>query len=284
MVEATGSTSIKQSTYGKWSIVLRDPEHKYTITDTTTGDEFEHGGKLLSVSGLIETLFPVFDPKEAVGRMSNASKKTRYPGLSDEEIIAAWRENGKRASDLGTRMHTILEGLVLNPTGVATAKSGFMHENEIVITAAHYNEIRTRIIDMGLYAVRTEGSIFDDVLRLTGTYDTLAYNIRTGKYVLIDWKRRSPDKNTAIYDYGIPGTPTEKLPKCDTTHDILQLNLYRWYIQRNLHIVISEMFIGIAHPLLTSTAFVSVPIDDRIVEDILTFRLKSLSLPNPPSK
>jgi hypothetical protein len=72
-------------------------------------------------------------------------------------------------------------------------------------------------------------------------------NRKDGTFAVYDWKRAKEIKmdNTFETGYG----PVSHLPNCNYWHYTLQLNLYRWLLEKHYGVVVSEMALVVIHPI-----------------------------------
>jgi hypothetical protein len=84
--------------------------HTYSVMYDFPDGPFVTEG-IISTSGLIHNLFPVFNPMEVIVKMRRSPKFATgpYQGMTDEAIKAQWTNNGLKASGRGTKLHLLLE-------------------------------------------------------------------------------------------------------------------------------------------------------------------------------
>ena len=84
-------------------ISLDESTHTYTINGES--------GKHMSVTRWIHSLFPAFDADAIIDKMMASDKwsKSKYFGMTKEEIKDGWNKNGREASAAGTKLHEDIE-------------------------------------------------------------------------------------------------------------------------------------------------------------------------------
>jgi len=172
--------------------------------------------KLTSVTTVIETYFPKFDPDVAIQKMK---RKGTHPlaRKTPEEIKRVWQEKKEKSQAAGTRMHEAIEAHLKGET-----------------VADHQDVLRfvdaIRPTTLG-ELVTTEWAIFDEEWGIAGTLDAL---FQTGEhFMLADWKR-SKIKNANRWETAL--RPIAHLQACNFEKYSLQLSLYRLILERRYDI------------------------------------------------
>lgn len=160
--------------------------------------------------------------------------------MSAAAIKAAWSANGKESSEAGTAMHLGIE-MVMNGA-------------EAIVEDSIKASIEWRYFwnywrdDCEIWEPwRTEWEVWDEDLKLSGSVDMIYRNKKDGTFAVYDWKRAKEIKmdNTFEGGYG----PVSHLPNCNYWHYTLQLNLYRWLLEKHYGVVVSEMALVVIHPI-----------------------------------
>ena len=158
-------------------------EHRYFLGER----------EMRSVSSIVEHYAP-FD-KNAVAQRCSTNPRHALFGKSVEEILAVWEENGRQASEEGTRLHAFGEACFLYMLG---------RESEID------EEYKDRITPQGLLAIKPkeialarwwadnnwdryapvakETRIVNSALGYAGTFDLLLYDRYNASFVDMDYK------------------------------------------------------------------------------------------------
>ena len=204
----------------------------------------------------------VFDADAAIAAMKAGPywprPQYRMPDgrlMSDAEIKELWRRNGEEAAAEGTRMHLQCE-IILN--------GGVVHGNwpEMHLLKMFLQE-REKLI-----AYRTEWTIWASAENLAGSIDFVARDI-DGHLVLFDWKRTKnlPHKYENQWSYMCP--PLQHLPNSTGIKYRLQLNCYRWILEKYYQQCVSHMFIACLHPEHQHPWVDEVPVMEWEVEVIM---------------
>jgi hypothetical protein len=222
-------------------------------------DECKHqysvnGKILLSVTTLVENCFTQFDAEYF------SKKKAIELGISTQEVLDMWERKGKESRDLGTAMHKKIEKFYLN----------VISEDDET-----FRLFKMFAAQVKLAPYRTEWAVYDDEHGIAGTIDFVDY--QNGKYIIYDWKR-----STKVIADGQPIKVNRfgkkaKFPIThinDTTyyHYALQLSLYRYILEKNYGIQISDLRLGIFHPTYDRPYVISLPYLEKEVIAILNHR------------
>jgi len=93
---------------------------------------------------------------------------------------------------------------------------------------------------------RTEWEVWDEELKLAGSIDMVYRNKKDGTFAIYDWKRAKDMKMDNNFDSGFG--PVSHLPDTNYWHYTLQLNMYRWLLEKHYGVKISEMALIVLHP------------------------------------
>jgi hypothetical protein len=85
-------------------IIFDEEKHKYTILCDKESD-------YISVTTWLHSHFEIFDSDLIINNMINSRNwnKSKYYGMTKEEIKSSWDANCKEASDAGTKLHYFIE-------------------------------------------------------------------------------------------------------------------------------------------------------------------------------
>ena len=188
---------------------------------------------LESVTSVVNKCFTPFDADKVISKLL-LNKNGFYAGMGREEIKDKWSRMGKLARREGTALHDKIEK--------------FLGEEEVEISLD--DVAMTQFLSWDEYnnlqPVSLEDRVYDEVIGIGGTIDAL-FQDPEGKYILVDWKRCKKLKNRNRWDKSIsPFLPN--LEDCNVSKYTLQLNIYRYIIEKNYDIKISEMRIVNFHP------------------------------------
>lgn len=206
-------------------IRFEEEGHKYFI------DEDDN---YISGTTFIHKLFPVFDAQKVAEKIKIKNLKEEYKDMTAEDIVEFWKQNGIEASAAGTTTHLNIE----------------LYSNGVTVddNSAEFNMFLQFRKDFPyLKPYRTEWTIYDRKLRLAGSIDMVYLDTRDNTFHIYDWKRAKEFKTPGLYtDMGYP--PVDNLPNVNRYHYFLQLNLYKYILEKNYGITIKSLFLCRFHP------------------------------------
>ncbi len=271
----------------KW-ITLDVESHIYTITHEGKNGQIEEIYD--SVTSCIKKHVDQFDPDKVIPKMKSNPKKWtskhRYWGKTDEEIKKLWETDGKEASSLGTQLHNNIEWF-MNDIALLNEKQGsYTHEDlaqrhlehliedgpeEFESTIEWCNFLRFLTATPFLAPFRTEWRIYDRQYKVAGSIDMLYRDIssKEPRFLLIDWKRsKEISKDNKYRKPKILGN----VPDTKFWKYAIQLNFYKYILEKNYDIKVSEMWLIRLHPNCNTYERIDVPDMKETIETIL--RLK----------
>jgi hypothetical protein len=218
-----------------------------------------------SVSGFYKQFFEDFQNVTTATNMINRSdfwlneKYKEYWNVlenktnedSIEIIVKMWNDNGILQSQLGKVMHRKLE-LFLNNDNQELYNDP---EKEI----SHFLQFYKDYITDDLHVFRTEMMMFDDESKLCGCADVIFIEKSEEEYIplwqsgkrklkvfLGDWKRSKCISKTGYNKWA--KKPCQSLPDCNFSKYSLQLNLYKYLLEKNYDLIVQNMTIYVFHP------------------------------------
>ena len=226
------------------NIKLRQEDHVYVVNDIV----------LDSVTTFVSNAFPKFDKEY------HAKQKAEKLGISPNEVLEMWERKGVESRDLGTEMHKKIEQYYLGQDS---------EEKD----AYKLFKIFTKKIELKPY--RTEWSVYDWEHKIAGTIDFVDY--QNGEYIIYDWKRSDKIIDNGmpvkINKYGEKGLhPFEHLDNSPYYHYALQLSLYKYILEKNYGITISDLRLGIFHPAYNKPYVLRMPYLEKEIKDIFNLR------------
>jgi len=214
-------------------IVFHEGPHLYEIDGTSDG--------FCSVTTLNHGYFAGFNADAAVDMILRnkkwASDPTyKYYGQSRQTILDGWAENGRQASEAGTKMHLDIE----------------MYYNKMPVsnTSYEYGLFQNFLADFPqLEAFRTEWTVFHEEVRVAGSIDMVFRNTLTGQYEIYDWKRVKEISMNAFRadDVGLV-PPLATMPNTNYWHYALQLNIYQYILHQKYGLDVSNRCLIVLHP------------------------------------
>lgn len=207
-------------------------EHYYMIDGDRTG--------ITSVTGLLHLAFEPFEKKKyMIARSCSRTKNTssQYYGKTVAEVLRMWDVN----RDTGSAKHAAIDDFL-------QGRHARLHREGV----GHH----VRHPPRGLYAflrrhptfevVRTEWSIFCEESLLAGQLDALFYCTLQMTHVVVDWKN--------VEKFTVKGSTkgilpmTSDMPDCNLSQYTLQLNLYRYIIEKHYGLKVGIMIVANMRP------------------------------------
>ena len=165
--------------------------------------------------------------------------------MSDEEILLVWDNKRNAAANSGTWMHAMLEHLL---NGYKIQPGPMRGELDAVIT------FLSKLGNMEVF--RTEWCICAPEEDLAGSIDLVLKDKDADIYHLVDWKR-SEKLQDKYFSYGKKMiSPLHEVDDCQGQHYRLQLNIYKWILERYYNISVATMKVVCVHPRYLPGGFV----------------------------
>lgn len=226
------------------NITFVEEDHSYFI----------HNQKVkYSVTEFISLFFPKFNSKEVIDTWHShwqSNENSKYYGMAKEEIAQYWKRNSKKASNEGTNLHKAIE--LYETKGIISELKEFRQ----------YLEFRDDFDEFEI--ISSEWIIYDEELNIAGTIDCIA---RIGEeYFIFDWKRTKEIKEVNREDALFP---INHLSNSAYWKYSLQLNMYKYIIEKWYDILISGMYLVSIHPLKENYEVKKVSSMNREIEDLI---------------
>ena len=221
-------------------IVFDEAAHKYFVR-SYNGDGVVVWTEYLATSSLYKRYLPdTFDADAQLARMrANVYtwRQRAYAALSNDEIKQLWDRNKNDAAARGTAMHAIIERVIdgrMDATDVACLALGnaaLADEGQPEL-GYFLHFLDTWLLCSGLVPWRTEIRVFSRKYRVAGSIDGLFFNPKTGRFVIIDWKRsKDLNKENKFSDKKKGLGVLQHLDLTKYTQYAMQQNVYRWLIE-----------------------------------------------------
>lgn len=216
-------------------IYFIEETHTYFVDGSSEGN--------LSTTKFLHAFFPHFDAEATIKKMMAGRNwtKSKYYGKTLKQIMAEWNENGRIASEAGTKMHLAIEQY-LNDAGHLIPKE--------VLDTPEWKYFMSFWHDHGhdIEPYRLEWEVFTDPqTKLTGSIDGVFRRKSDGKFLIYDWKRSKEIKSDNPFGgKGFP--PVEHIQDTNYWHYTLQLNVYRWILETYYDMEVADMYLVILHP------------------------------------
>lgn len=248
-------------------ISFEEETHTYTIDGIKSG--------WTSCTGFIHSFFEEFNPDEVIAKMMKSRNwpKSKYFGMTAEEIKKQWSDSGAEASTAGTRMHLDIERFnnaepVGNLAGDEYEPNPSAEWNYFLEYDRRYREKK------GFVPYRTEWLVFKEEIKLAGSID-MVYMKPDGTLAIYDWKRAKDMKFENSFQSG--KVPLDHLPDTNYWHYSLQLNIYRRILQEKYGMIVSELALVVLHPINPSFRVVMLNMMDEEVEAMFQVRAARLA-------
>jgi hypothetical protein len=245
-------TDFKNSDYSipeRLNILARNNGHLLDANLMFDDDEhiyYHNGDKIkYSVTQLLGQYTEEFEALDAIIAMKKSKKWPRpeYTNRDgtvweDHQIKEFWDKMGLYSRNRGTWMHYNIERY-FNGLDI------YHDLPEMKQFLSFYDEY---IIANEIQPYRTEWRICAPELSLAGSVDFVG-RLHDGTYVIIDWKRskKLQDQKPNFFTKNMKA-PLSHLDDSDTLKYYLQLNIYRYLLQKYYHIPVSRMILAAFHP------------------------------------
>ena len=182
--------------------------------------------------------------------------------LHDSEIVDLWQVQRDHAANAGTWMHAMLENLLNGYQIMPGPMEGELHA-----------AIRVLGTIGDVQAYRTEWCIHAPEEDLAGSIDLVLRFPDRGEFVLVDWKRSSKLREK-YNSYGhFMKSPLDTVPDCQGEHYRLQLNVYKWILEKYYEIKVARMLVVCIHPNYLPLGFIDdVPDMQESVTKLMSIR------------
>lgn len=191
----------------------------------------------ISTTTLVHQLFEKFDADKVIEKMRRSKTWTSSPyfGMEPSEIKEGWEKTRDDAANAGTFMHANIENYYNKINHETQSKEFSLFKN-------YTNDHKE------LKPFRTEWCIFDDESKVCGSIDMVYEDPdNPGFHIVADWKRSKAIKFDNKWQSGSDRF-TAHLPDCNFIHYSIQLGIYKYILEKNYDVKISETFIVVLHP------------------------------------
>jgi len=208
-----------------------DEPHKYFI-----GEQ-----ELVSGTGFLKLFKPEFNAKVM------AQKSAKKLGIPVEEVLADWDFKRDFAGMKGTLVHNFAENYWFNKI--------FPYNSQVVIDKFgedHIKERYDRCVEMfldfyrdaspALTPITMELVIGDAELGVGGMVDCLFYNEKLKEFQIWDYKTNKQIRMKSEYRKRFKA-PISFIEECEFEAYSLQLNLYKYIIEKNTNIKIGRLYL-----------------------------------------
>ena len=250
------------------NISFEEETHTYTIKTKTNNKDTS----FTSVTTWIHSLFPKFDADSIIEKMQKSKnwEQNKYYNMTADEIKALWKKNGQAASKAGTQLHNDIEAYY-NQHEVDNSSVEFQYFLD-------FEKDRTKDPSNDtMIPYRTEWTIYDEELRLSGSVDMIYEYKDSGILTIYDWKRCKDIKKCNEWEQCLV-EELSYIPNTNYWHYALQLNTYREILERNYNKNIQSLWLVCLHPDKPGYQKLSVPILKTEMNILFQKRIETIYL------
>jgi ATP-dependent exoDNAse (exonuclease V) beta subunit len=254
-------------------LLFDEPTHVYTHT---VRDDI----KFLSVTTFVHKFFNDFNADVAIEKMMAGRKwnpSHELYGKTPAEIKQLWHDRGVESAELGTILHNNIECFLNNsdlPKDYTHAMLLEQYETQRKETESpewkffmqYVKDTPTKV------PFRTEWRIYDLNLKLAGSIDMVYKNVDDGSLSIYDWKRSKEIKRENKYEK----SKQLGLPDCNFYHYSLQLNTYKYILEKTYGLKVRDLFLVILHPNNVSYQLIECIDLQTMVAEMMAKRLKTI--------
>jgi hypothetical protein len=260
-------------------IQFEEETHTYTIDGARKG--------WTSCTGFLHNFFGHFDADAVIAKMMKSPKwfESKYYGMTAEAIKAQWAAKGQASSTAGTRMHLDIEhfynampGATDNQWTMEDGFEGLRVDQWEPAAGAEWDYFCDYQREHGsrFTPFRTEWLVFDEEHKVAGSID-MVYKKPDGTLAIYDWKRIEDLKTENKFQSGLG--PVDHLPDTNYWHYSLQLNVYRYILQKHYGYTVSELALVVLHPNNQSWRVARLNFLDEEVAGMMAARARALAVP-----
>jgi len=272
--------SVRNSHQRDRNIEFFEEEHKYVILT-------EPNVKYTSVTTWNHSHFPVFDADIIITNMMKGKgwrEGHKYWGLTPKQIKAQWNSNKDAVAGAGTNLHYDIECFNNDKRFQFEYTNKELYEiymcdkqREHELSPIEWKYFINFVKDFSeLKPYRTEWIIYDEDTKISGSID-MVYENPDGTLSIYDWKRC---KNiTRINNFNRFALPVKicHLPDSNFWHYALQLNTYKFIIEKNYGKKIADLFLVRLHPDAEENNYELIQLPDltREISDLFDERIEN---------
>jgi ATP-dependent exoDNAse (exonuclease V) beta subunit len=211
-----------------------------------------------SVTTLIHHHFPKFDADQVIEKMrrSKTWSSSQYFGMTNNEIKACWEKNRDSSSSCGSDLHQKIENFYNEMI------QNHLDDKRDYLYSKYHDEEMKRFIDFDLtyklVPLRTEWRVYSEDYHIAGSIDMIFKGDQPNTIKVFDWKRSKEIKMNNRFEKGF--YPLQDLDHCNYQHYSIQLNTYKFILERHYDVKVDEMALIVLHP--NNPSFVKIPVPD----------------------
>jgi hypothetical protein len=234
-------------------IQFKEEGHRYTIDGQSDG--------WISCTTFIHGFFIPFDADAVISKMRQSRNwsSSKYLGMTAEQIKKQWSDKATLSSTAGTLLHKSIENYY----------NGIEQTVDSVEWRYFLNFQKEVVEPSGFKPFRTEWLVFDTEFKVSGSID-MVYSKPDGTLAIYDWKRCEEMKTANPYQSGLE--PVSHLPDTNYWHYTLQLNVYRYILQKHYGVTVSELALVVLHPNNSSWKIFKLNVLEDEIQEMMETR------------
>tara|TARA_R110002153_G_scaffold116579_3_gene260265 strand:- start:10051 stop:10881 length:831 start_codon:yes stop_codon:yes gene_type:complete len=205
-------------------LIFKEKDHSYK----TDGDDSE---KWVSVTSLIGKFKEPFD-KEGIAKKSSKNKKSKWYGMTEEDILTAWNNENKRALSLGSWYHKQREDELIACNTLQREGIDLLIFNPI-----EQDGIKIAPDQNLVSGVYPEHMVYLKSAKICGQADRV--EVVNGKVNIYDYKTNKEIKKESYKNwegvYKMMKAPINNIQDCNLMHYALQLSIYMYIVLKHNH-------------------------------------------------
>lgn len=263
------------------NITLYEKEHKYVISgDSNT--------KYTSVTTWCHSYFEEFNADEVIKTMFNSKgwkEGHKYWGLSSDQIKAKWETSRDCSASAGTNLHFEIECFMNNPLLSANYTNKELYDIYMITNKNNHDKKSTEwkyFIDFikdnpNLKPYRAEWLVYDEMVKIAGSIDMVFEN-PDGTLSIYDWKRSKDIPKMNNWNKFANHPVICHLPDSKFWHYSMQLNTYKFILEKKYGKKIQDLFLVKLHPDNKTKNYevISVPNLSSEIQELFLEREKKL--------
>jgi hypothetical protein len=257
-------------------ITFDEDPHIYTIQGDLESD-------YTSVTTWNHRHFEEFDSDKIIDNMMKSKnwKTNKYYGMTKEEIITLWDASRNEAVQAGTKLHYDIECYYNNCNSCSSSSTSPIQNSSLEYSyflkfAEDYKHLKP---------YRTEWMIWDSDVKIAGSVDMVFQddassdpNADPDSILIYDWKRCKDITKTSNFNKYATTECINHLPDTNFWHYSLQLNVYKYILERNYSKKVKGLYLVCLHPSNKNGSYIRIPCVDlqKEVEDLFDMRKREL--------
>lgn len=187
--------------------------------------------------------------KEKFDSKGMAEKSAKKRGIPVEEVLEEWEFKGGISRTKGTLLHAFAENYWLNKIFPLDLES---YEGKYPTISERYEECKKLFLDFyndskdTLIPVALELVVGDEELGISGMVDGLFWSLKMNGLVIIDYKTNKEITSFSKYKKRMKA-PINFLHECELVAYSIQLNLYKYLIEKNTKLKILGCYLVHIH-------------------------------------